>query len=69
MKQIITKFPNGSICRKYYENNRGQRHGLFIYYWSGGNVGFKSNYINNQEYGLRTEFYGDGKIEKQIYNL
>ena len=52
MKQRINKYPDGNIWSEYYLNNRNQLNGLFIYYYTNGNICSKTNYINNKQFGL-----------------
>ena len=67
IKQKIER-NNGKMNRKYYINDRGQRHGLFIDYWYGGGILYKTNYVNGELHGLDTIYYLN-KIEKQTYYL
>ena len=71
MKQIIDKYPNGSIKEKYYINDSGQRHGLLIFYWSDSYDGLmcKRNYLNGKRYGLETFYYSMNDISEHIYHL
>ena len=70
MKQKITKYYNGTIRYKYYENDKGELHGLFIDYWEYNNKLYsKTNFVNGKYYGLDTSWYKNGKINEQIYYL
>lgn len=70
MKQIIGRNNDGRINNKYYLNDRGELHGLYIRYWSDGEI-FKGNYINGKLHGLAIWFYRNnkGKLEQQKYYL
>lgn len=68
MKQIIEKYSDGKISNKYYINDRGHRHGLYIWYWNNGNLWYKTNYCNDEPYGLDTD-YENGKIDEYKYYL
>lgn len=52
MKQIINKRKDGSIYHKYYLNHLNQRNGLFIDYYSNGNLRWKCNYLNSKLFGI-----------------
>lgn len=69
MKQIIKKYSNGRISYKYYENDRGERHGSYIAYYHNGNVGYIGNCVNGKEYSLESWWGKDGKIYEQKYHL
>ena len=68
-KQIKHRFFSGFIWFKYYENDRGQRHGKYIGYWDNNILMTICNYTNGQLYGLEQNYYENGEIEKQIYHL
>ena len=68
-KQIIGRYSNSSISYKYYENDRGEHHGLNISYLSNGEMLYKTNYINGKRHGLSTSYTSNYKIEKQKYHL
>ena len=65
MKQIMERNSDGTIFRKYYVNNRGQKHGLFINYLYNHNLMYKSNWKNDELYGLETWYYINSEIEEQ----
>ena len=38
-------------------NDKGERHGPWVVYWSNGNTWYKTNYINGKEHGLSEDYY------------
>lgn len=68
MKQVIDKYSNGNIWCKYYVNNRGNFHGLYIHYQNNSKLLFKQNWINGRPYGFST-YYSSNKIYKINYHL
>lgn len=69
MKQITQKYDNGNICLKWYENDVGQIHSLYISNYDNGKIMYKTNYVNGKRYGLYTWYKKNGKIANDIYYL
>lgn len=69
MKQIIIRYIDNNISCKYYLNDIGQWHGLYIDYLFNNTVIRKRSYINGKVYGLNTWYDRNNKIEKQKYIL
>lgn len=40
-------------------NDIGQRHGIWVVYWTNGNLQYKGNYINGKENGLWQQYFSD----------
>ena len=71
MKQIIEVFNDGTISDKYYKNDRGLVHGLYIAYYTNGFICHKCGYINGSEHGLYIKYFikYKGKIKMLRYYL
>lgn len=69
MKQIIERSNYGGIKYKYYENDKNQRHGLQIGYYMNGEIKYKTNYVNDNLYGLDINYFQNDNIEKIYYYL
>ena len=69
MKQIINKRGDSSIRYKYYENDRGQKHGLFIGYLSTSELNWKRNFVSGKQYGIDYSFNSFKKITSVRYYL
>ena len=67
MKQKICRYPNGSIKYIVNRNNSGQRHGLYVGYYSDGSIWRIRNWINDKRFGIQTNNYYNGKIEQKYY--
>ena len=44
------------------KNNKGQRHGLWEWYHSNGNLYYKCNYVNDEAHGLWKSYYTNGTL-------
>lgn len=71
MKQIIERSYDGCIRRKCYINDRNEKHGFCVGY-ARNNYVYRCwirNFVNGKLYGLDTDYYVSGKIEKYKYHL
>ena len=46
---------------------RSQRHGLWEWYWTNGNLCNIGNYINGEQFGLWIRYYYESNLKDQIY--
>ena len=51
-------------------NNKGQRHGLWVWYWSNGYLMYKSLFHNDKEIGYEEIYLSPySKLDNKIYNI
>lgn len=50
-------------------NDKRQRHGPWVVYWSNGKLWHKTNYINGKEHGLSERYGSNGKLYFKQYHL
>jgi len=51
-------------------NDKGQRHGLWEWYYSNGNLAYKCFYHNGKRVGYEELYsYNNGKLIKKIYYI
>jgi antitoxin component YwqK of YwqJK toxin-antitoxin module len=48
-------------------NEKGQRHGLWKFYFDNGQLWEKGTYVNGKPHGMWKHYNRDSKIKKQVF--
>ena len=57
---------NGNVRIKGQKNSKGQREGIWEYFWNNGNIHWRTPYKGGKEDGIEEWFYDNGNIEWRI---
>jgi antitoxin component YwqK of YwqJK toxin-antitoxin module len=58
----IEYYSNGNVWSKGQKNSRGQREGLWEWFYENGNIRLRTPYKNGMENGIEEWFYENGNI-------
>ena len=50
-------------------NSKDQPHGLWEWYYSNGQLGYKGNFINGKQDGLWEWYFSDGRLWYKEYHV
>jgi len=56
---------NGNVWIKGQKNSKGQREGIWEYFYSNGNIQSRTPYKGGREDGIAEWFYGNGNIRRR----
>jgi len=50
-------------------NDKGQRHGVWVTYWTNGKLMYKCFFHNDKRVGYEEFYWHNGKLEEKIYHI
>ncbi len=60
-------FRNDTLIAEGNQNDKGQKEGLWKYYYSNGNISSTGNYVNGKKHGLWKYYFEEGPLEQEGY--
>ena len=61
----IEYFDNGNVLVKGQKNSKGQREGIWEYFYSNGNIHYRTPYKEGKRDGIEEWFYPNGNIRRR----
>jgi len=61
----IEYWDNGNVYIKGQENSKGQREGLWEWFYKSGNISVRTSYKEGKMDGIEEEFYENGNIQSR----
>jgi antitoxin component YwqK of YwqJK toxin-antitoxin module len=61
----IEYYSNGNVSMKGQKNSKGQREGLWEFFYLNGNIRLRTPYKEGKEDGIEEYFYENGNIESR----
>jgi antitoxin component YwqK of YwqJK toxin-antitoxin module len=59
----IEYYSNGDVSMKGQKNSKGQREGIWEYFWKNGNIEIRTSYVEGKMDGIAECFYAAGNIK------
>ena len=66
LKPHIEYYSNGKVFLKGQENSKGQREGIWEWFYENGNIRMRTPYKEDKIDGIEEEFYSNGNIKWRI---
>jgi antitoxin component YwqK of YwqJK toxin-antitoxin module len=63
---LIEYYSNGNVKVKGQKNSKGQREGIWEWFYGNGNIRWRTPYKDGKEDGIEEWFYDNGNIECRI---
>ena len=62
---VIEHYDNGKVFLKGQRNSKGQREGLWEWFYPSGNIEMRTPYKGGKEHGIDEWFYENGNIRRR----